>query len=360
MSTNSSIIFVSGMTDDYIILIIEDSRVNRKILSNLMTDNGYQVWIADSGNAALELLTTQSPDLILLDVMLPVMDGYTLCRQLKHSRQTKGIPVIFISALSETENKLAGFEAGGADYITKPFHHDEVLVRVATQLKMSRLQHQLEEQNKQLDLERQKIESLLCNVLPTKVAQELLKTGSCQPQSFDQVTVSFVDIVSFTTISSELSPEFIIEELNDIFTGFDQISDNNNCERMKTIGDAYLFVCGVPEDNRDHACNVVLAATEMITFLKERNKCTEQQWKVRVGIHSGKVVGGIVGSKKYLYDIFGDTVNLASRLEELSSPMRVNISKTTNTLLQGRFSTTKRRDVDVKGKGLLSTYLVDD
>ncbi len=347
------------MTEEYIVLIIEDSQVNREILFNLMTRHGYQVWVAKNGEAALDLLKTKSPDLILLDVMLPTMEGYTLCRQLKRNRQTKGIPVIFISALSETENKLAGFAAGGADYITKPFHHDEVLARVATQLKMSRLQHQLEEQNKQLDLERQKIKSLLCNVLPTQVAQELLETGSCQPQSFDQVTVSFVDIVSFTTISSGLSPEFIIKELNEIFTGFDQISDKNNCERMKTIGDAYLFVCGVPKDNRDHACNVVSAAIEMIAFLKERNNRTEQQWKVRVGIHSGKVVGGIVGSKKYLYDIFGDTVNLASRLEELSPPMCVNISETTKALLQDKFHTTKRTDTDVKGKGRMSMYLVD-
>ncbi len=348
------------MTDKDIILIVEDSQVNSEILLHLMTRHGYQVWTAESGQAALDLLETSSPDLILLDIMLPVMDGYALCRQLKQDKRTKNIPVIFISALNETENKLVGFEVGAVDYITKPFHHDEVLARVATQLKIFRLQQQLKEQNRQLDLERQNSESLLCNVLPAKVAQELLKTGCCQPQTFDHVTVSFIDIISFTRISSELAPEFIIEELNEIFTGFDQISDKHHCERMKTIGDAYFFVCGVPKSNEDHAYNVVSATIDMVAFLEERNKNTKQQWQVRVGVHSGKVVGGIVGSKKYLYDIFGDTVNIASRMEGLSPPMRVNISKTTNDLLQNRFRTTKRKEVHVKGKGLLSTYLVDD
>ncbi len=348
------------MTDKYSVLIVEDSPVNREILLHLMTRHDYQAWTAESGQTALKLLEKESPDLILLDIMLPEMDGYALCRQLKQDKRTSGIPVIFISALNETKDKLVGFKVGGVDYITKPFNHDEVLARVATQLKISQLQHQLEEQNKQLDLERQKSESLLCNVLPIKVAQELLKTGCCQPQSFEQTTVSFIDIISFTDIATRLSPEYIIGELNEIFTGFDQISDKNNCERMKTIGDAYLFACGVPEKNRDHAYNVALAALEMVAFLEERNKHTDQQWHVRAGVHSGQVVGGIVGSTKYLYDIFGDTVNIASRMEEHSPPMRVNISESTHTLLQGKLSATKRKNVHVKGKGQLSMYLLDN
>lgn len=348
------------MTKTEIILIVEDSLVNRTILSKLLTRQGYQVWGADCGQAALDILEQGLPDLIALDIMMPNMDGYTLCRELKKNPRTSAIPVIFISSLDGTKNKLTGFQAGGVDYITKPFHPEEVLARFSTHLKLSRLQHQLAEQNRQLKEEKQKTESLLLNVLPVQVARELIETGTYQPRTFDQVTVCFTDIIAFTSTASSLTPEFIIEELNDIFTGFDQISKENDCERIKTMGDAYLFACGVPEADKNHAINVVLAAKAMINFLKNRNKSSKQQWQIRVGIHSGQVVSGIVGSKKYLYDIFGDTVNIAARMEELSLPMQINVSEATYMLLQNHFTFTKRCDIEVKGKGKLSMFLVDD
>ena len=341
------------------ILIIDDSSVNRKILSGLMTRNNFRVLSADNSYSALNILKEATPDLILLDIVLPDIDGYALCKQLKEQEETKGIPVIFISSLGEIESKLTGFAVGGVDYITKPFDHSEVLARVQTQLRLADLQHQLEDQNRQMDLERQRSEALLHNVLPEKVAEELLETGVCQPKNFDNATVCFVDLVTFTDIASRLSPEQVVDELNAIFTGFDHISNKYNCERIKTIGDAYLFVCGVPEPDPDHAYNVVAAAVEMVAFLRHRNTSHEQKWEVRVGVHSGQLVGGIVGTEKYLYDIFGDTVNVASRMEELAPPMRVNLSEVTNILLMKRLATTKRKDAFVKGKGQLSMYLVD-
>ncbi|MBU1418005.1 MAG: response regulator [Proteobacteria bacterium] len=349
-----------SLTEKEIILIVEDSLVNRTLLSNLLTRHGYQVWSTDSAQAALETLEHELPDLIALDIMMPGMDGYELCRILKKDRRTRDIPVIFISSLDKTENKLTGFRAGGVDYITKPFYHEEVLARFSTHLKLSRLQHQLSEQNKQLTQEKQKTESLLFNVFPVNVARELMETGTCLPRSFDQVTVCFADIISFTATASSLAPEFIIGELNDIFTEFDQIAEEYDCERIKTMGDAYLFACGVPVENRQHAFNVVQTAKGMINFLEKRNNSTGQQWKIRIGIHSGKIVSGIVGSKKFLYDIFGDTVNIAARMEELSLPMRINISEATYMLLQDRFTFIKRSDIEVKGKGILSMYLVEN
>ncbi|MBU0943387.1 MAG: response regulator [Proteobacteria bacterium] len=359
MPTTSSTLFPLK-TEKEIILIVEDSLVNRTLLSNLLSRQGYQVWGAENGKAALETLQQGLPDLIALDIMMPDMDGYTLCRQLKEEARTRDIPVIFISSLDKTEDKLTGFKAGGVDYITKPFQHEEVLARISTHLKLSRLQHQLSEQNRQLKEEQQKTESLLLNVLPVQVARELIETGNCLPRSFDQVTVCFTDIIAFTATASSLTPEFIIGELNDIFTEFDQITENHTCERIKTMGDAYLFACGVPVENKHHALNVVQSAKAMIHFLEERNKSSKQQWQIRVGMHSGSVVSGIVGSKKYLYDIFGDTVNIAARMEELSSPMQINISEATHLLLQDRFTFTKRNGIEVKGKGKLSMYFVKD
>jgi class 3 adenylate cyclase len=207
-----------------------------------------------------------------------------------------------------------------------------------------------------LEEAKQKTEALLRNVLPSRIATELITTGKCKPQMFSDVTVCFADLVNFTTISSQLSPEVIISELNIIFTAFDQIVNNHRCEHIKTIGDAYMFVCGLPEHDPHHAHNVARAALELVDFLRERNITSEYAWPIRVGIHSGPVVGGIVGTEKYLYDIFGDTVNIAARMEELCEPMEITVSGPTMTLLKDNFNFDNKKEVDVKGLGRQTVY----
>jgi adenylate cyclase len=341
------------------ILVVEDSPINQQILRNLLAREGYAVRLAGHGKEALILVAQERPDLLLLDILMPEMDGLELCRQLKAQPETRDLPVIFISSLDNTADKLSGFTAGGVDYITKPFHPAEVLARISTHLKLCRLQRQLAEKNRQLELEKQKSEALLLNVLPVRVAEELMETGSCAPQYFPEVTVCFVDIVQFTSAAAALPPEILIGELNDLFSAFDRIAEANRCERMKTIGDAYLYACGIPEPNDRHVQDAANAALEMIAYLTERNATASQQWQVRIGIHSGPVVGGIVGSKKYLYDIFGDTVNIASRLEALSEPMRINTSDEVRRRLEQEFLFSCTTQVTMKGKGLQVTCFLE-
>lgn len=344
------------MTDQQTILVVEDAPVNRKILSELLLRQGYAILTADSGEAALAKVAETRPDLIILDILMPGIDGYITCKKLKSNSKTSDIPVIFISSLDATADKLGGFEAGGVDYITKPFQPAEVLVRISTHLRLCQLQRRLEEQNRQLEREKQRSEALLRNVLPERTARELLATGTCKPQLFSEATVCFADIVSFTATASRLSPKIIIHELNEIFTAFDRIALGRHCERMKTIGDAYLFVCGVPEPDPEHAQNVAQAALEMLDFLKKRNQEAEHCWQIRIGMHSGPLVGGIVGTEKYLYDIFGDTVNIAARMEELSQPMQVNVSSATQSLLKNAFTLGEGKEVEMKGKGKQLMY----
>jgi len=338
------------------VLVVEDSPVNLKILTGLLTRKGYRVLTAETGEEALAQVKTKQPDLIVLDIMLPGMDGYTTCKHLKADKATCDIPVIFISSLDGTKDKIGGFEAGGVDYITKPFQPAEVMARICTHLRICQLQRCQEEQNKQLAIEKQKSEALLLNVLPKRIARELIETGTCVPQLFEQTTVCFADIVNFTSASSRLTPQVIISELDDIFTRFDRISNKYKCERLKTIGDAYLFACGVPEKNPHHAENVALSALEMIDFLEKRNLEAAHHWQIRIGIHSGPVIGGVVGTEKYLYDIFGDTVNIASRIEELGHPMAVNVSSSSHALLKNNFSFAAGKETEVKGKGKLTMY----
>lgn len=207
--------------------------------------------------------------------------------------------------------------------------------------------------------ERKKSDRLLLNILPKKVANELKATGKTLPERFESCTVYFSDIANFTSTSEKLDPVFLISELNDIFTTFDAIMEKYGCERIKTIGDAYMAVCGLPVPVEDHALRMIKAAREILEALEARNAQSEVQWRIRIGINTGQIVGGVVGVKKYIYDVFGDTINTASRMESNSEPMRINISESTYLLVKDEFETTPRTPIEVKGKGLQSMYFIE-
>jgi len=211
----------------------------------------------------------------------------------------------------------------------------------------------------ELDKERKKADALLLNILPKKVISELKQKGRTRPETFHDVTVLFSDIVRFTNISARLPVDTLIEELNDIFTIFDTIAERNACERIKTIGDAYLAVCGLPVKNEKHTIHVVNAALEMMRALEDRNRHQTLQWQIRIGIHTGQAIGSVVGTKKYIYDVFGDTVNTASRLQTCSKPMKINVSREVVDQLGAYYPVETRGIVQVKGKKAMEMFFVD-
>jgi len=222
------------------------------------------------------------------------------------------------------------------------------------------LEEKVRERTAEVVKEKEKSEALLLNTLPVKVVDDLKKYGKTEPESFDNVTVYFSDICTFTDISAGLDPHDTINELNDMFTAFDDIMTKHKCERIKTIGDAYMAVCGLPEKDENHALNIARAAVEIRKYLEDRASTHDIKWRVRIGLNSGKVTGGIVGVRKYLYDIFGDTVNTASRMESNSEPMRINCSEATYKILQDKFRFTKREATIVKGKGEMNMYFIEE
>ncbi|NOR19587.1 MAG: response regulator [Xanthomonadales bacterium] len=326
------------------VLIVDDEFLNLKILTSILSDD-HVVSVAPNGAQALIVAKQLIPDLILLDIMMPEMDGYEVCRRLKNDTVTQEIPVIFLTSITDVEGETEGFSVGAVDYIAKPYNPILVKARVSTHIALVK-QHRITER-------------LLANTLPNKIIQELKATGEAKPESFENVSLLFADIVSFTKASSQLSAEFLIGELSDIYTAFDEIVDKHECERIKTIGDAYFAVSGIPEPNSDHAVNMVRAGLAFIQYLHSRNESHEQQWDIRVGIHTGNVVGGIVGTKKYLYDVFGDAVNMASRIENATKPMQVGISSTTYNLVKDELCCTPQGLVHLKGKGEENLWFVD-
>jgi class 3 adenylate cyclase len=207
--------------------------------------------------------------------------------------------------------------------------------------------------------EKKKSDSLLHNILPAEVAEELKAKGSTTARQYNDVSILFTDFVNFTQTSETLSPEELVHELNTCFTAFDEITGKYEIEKIKTIGDAYLAVCGLPNADPKHAQNVVHAALEIRDFIGARKQqLGDHAFDIRIGIHSGSVVAGIVGVKKFAYDIWGDTVNTAARMESSGEAGKVNISETTYGLVKDEFTCTHRGKITAKGKGEIDMYFV--
>lgn len=220
----------------------------------------------------------------------------------------------------------------------------------------------LEDQKNLIEREKQRSDKLLLNILPASIAEELKERGYVQPRYFEQVTVLFSDFKNFSKICAMLSPEQLIADLNHCFGQFDQIITRLGLERVKTIGDSYMCVAGLSAQQPDHAIRMVQAAFAMQTFManwrKERKEQGLPLYKARIGIHSGPVVAGIVGTTKFAFDIWGETVNIAARMESKGSPNRVNISGTTHSLVKDYFNCTYRGNIPIKNIGEAEMYFV--
>jgi len=219
---------------------------------------------------------------------------------------------------------------------------------------------QIANEKAEVEKQRQQSDKLLLNILPEEVAAELKETGTAKAKHFDNVTVIFTDFVNFTLTSEQMTPQELIDELHNCFKTFDEIINRYNIEKIKTIGDAYLAVCGLPQPDPKHAENVVSAAREISSFMTNRNKeMGDKTFRIRIGIHTGNVIAGIVGVTKFAYDIWGDTVNTAARMEQNSADGKINISQTTYDLVKEKFVCTYRGEIEAKNKGKLSMYFVD-
>ncbi|HMF73841.1 MAG TPA: adenylate/guanylate cyclase domain-containing protein, partial [Flavitalea sp.] len=217
--------------------------------------------------------------------------------------------------------------------------------------------------NKILDKQKDQIEQLLLNILPKEVASELQTSGKSIPRHFEEVSVLFTDFKGFTSIADKLSPQDVVEELNECFMAFDNIMEKYDLEKIKTIGDSYMCAGNMPSPDPDHAYKIIKAAMEIQRFVEQHNLSRElkglEAWEIRIGVHTGPVVAGVVGKKKYAYDIWGSTVNIASRMESNGTPGRVNISAYTYEIIKHRFQCSHRGKIYAKNLGELDMYYID-
>jgi adenylate cyclase len=324
------------------ILVVDDAPENIQAISTILRDQGYQVLVATDGQRALDVLAKVRPDLLLLDVIMPGVDGYEVCRRIKASPQLAEIPIIFLTGKTETEDIVRGFEVGAVDYVGKPFNAHELLARVRTHLEIGRLNRENQR--------------LLLNVLPAQIAERLKKSEGILAERFDDVSVLFTDIVGFTSLSTKLTPTEIVELLNRLFSGFDELCDRHQVEKIKTIGDAYMAVGGLPQPRHGHLESLARVALEMQHIVDDIGGA--QGLAVRTGIHVGTAVAGVIGIRKFSYDVWGDTVNTASRLEYHGTAGRVHVSDTVFERLGDTFEFEPRGMVELRGRGPMSTYFL--
>ncbi len=219
--------------------------------------------------------------------------------------------------------------------------------------------NQKRKDNRKIAEEKLKSDNLLLNILPHEIAEELKEKGKTSAKHFDEVSVLFTDFVNFTANSERIGVQEVLNELNVCFTEFDRIMDKYGLEKIKTIGDAYLAVSGLPLSNGKHAKNAVSASLEILSYIQQRKQENPNALDIRIGIHSGPVIAGIVGVKKFAYDIWGDTVNTAARMEQNSKPGKVNISEATYHLIKEDFTFESRGKIETKGKGAMEMYFVN-
>lgn len=341
---------------------------------------GWTVHKALGGRMGIARIDDVVPDVVVCDLHMPDVDGLTV---LEHVREHHpNTLVIVLSGDADLTAVLGAVRRGAFDYVVKTgqdlrplgeavrraFEHRQLLRRTERlqadlDSARDRLASQLTELNRQhhlLGKEQEKSEALLLNILPKSIADQLKDVHSERliADEFEQVTVMFADLVGFTPLSSTLSPESLVTMLNGLFTRFDELAEELGVEKIKTLGDAYMAATGLPLPMDEHAEVMALMALRMMETLRAYNEEQNLSLNLRIGLHSGKVVAGVIGKNKFIYDLWGDTVNIASRMESHGIPGSIQVSAATHELLEEHFHTEPRGGIEVKGKGRMDTWLV--
>ncbi len=347
------------------ILIVDDKKQNILLLDRILRGGGYRdVNSTSDSREVYELHRTNRYDLILLDLNMPGVDGFDVMTSLKTLETDGYLPVLVITA--EPDQKVRALKAGARDFVGKPFELSEVLIRVYNMIEVRLLHLETKKLYAQVLAEQKVSERLLLNVLPHAIAERLKGRppgtyNDVIADSFKDVTVLFADIVGFTSLSEGVSPEVLVDVLNDVFSRFDAIADERGLEKIKTIGDAYMAVAGLPTPVADHGARAAHMALDMISAVERYNVGSEHKLKVRIGLSTGAVVAGVIGKRKFLYDVWGDTVNTASRMESHGVTGRIQVTDSTRASIaeSESFSLEPRGAIEVKGKGEMNTWFLN-
>jgi adenylate cyclase len=339
-------------------LVVDDHQSNRDLLSRRLGRDGHVVVAAADGKSALELVETTSFDLVLLDLLMPGMSGYEVLCRLKASPRHWEVPVIVISALDEISSVVRCIEAGAEDYMPKPFDPVLLRARINACLERKHLRDREKLILQELRSEKEKSEVLLLNMLPKQIISRLQLGETVIADRVPDATILFADLVGFTSLAARVPASRIVELLNRLFTAFDRLSTQFGLEKIKTIGDAYMLAGGVLEPRPDHVGAVADIGLAMLESVDQAARHFDEPLQIRIGIHTGPVVAGVIGTQKFIYDIWGETVNTASRLESHGLPGRIAVSAETYRRLQQTHEFEPRGIINLRGSGPVESYFL--
>ncbi len=355
------------------ILIVDDLPANILLLERILRGAGYvRIESTMDPTQVCELHLQNRYDLIVLDLQMPGMDGFQVMQGLCEIETSGYLPVLVVTA--QPGLKLRALEEGAKDFISKPFELAEVLARVRNMLEVRLLHLETKKLYDRVVAEQRVSERLLLNVLPKAIVERLNKQSlditdtllgvlgddslPLIADSSPDVTVLFADIVGFTQFSASVKPEKLVILLNEIFSGFDSIADLRGLEKIKTIGDAYMAVAGLPVSVADHVERAAHMALDMLDALEAFNQRNGHQLKMRIGIDTGAVVAGVIGKRKFIYDLWGDTVNIASRMESQGLAGMIQLTESTRHRLSEPFQCVARGAINIQGKGEMNTWFL--
>ena len=332
------------------VLVVDDNRTNRLKMSLAIKSLGHIASTAENGLLALQKLSQQKFDLVLLDIEMPVMDGFGVLAKMRENQSLADIPVIVISAASEMDNIVKAIELGAQDFLPKNFEKILFRARVEACIEKKRLSDQRSEHLSQIEKERNRADDLLRSTLPAGAIEELKRTNAVIPRRHENVAVLMADVVSFTQFCDSNPPEVAVSRLHNLVDGFEEIAGAYELEKIKTIGDAFMATAGLLHIIKNPVEAAVDCALKMTTMAPR----LAEGWEVRVGIHYGPVVAGVIGHQQHLYDLWGDTVNTSARITALAKPSAVCFSESVSNNLGDRGQLVE--SVQVKGKGSINVY----
>lgn len=362
------------------VLLIDDSPLSLADVRETLLGAGWEVESAPQAIRGISIARKWNPETVVCDLHMPVMGGLEFLRLVRELDDT--IPVIVLTGDSDLSAVLNAVRVGAFDYVLKVRDDPRPLLtaveravehcRLArenrtltyvlqrTNAELQERIRELDDHHRLLEEEKKKSESLLLNILPRPVANRLKDSPQSIADAFAEVTVLFADIVGFTQMAADRSPQEIVGILNAVFSEFDSLADKYGLEKIKTIGDSYMAAAGMPDPRPDHAEAVAEMALSIREAIRKWSLWKGQPMSLRIGINTGPVVAGVIGQKKFIYDLWGDTVNIASRMESQGLPDCIQVTEETYRRLKSKFEFAKRGTVDVRGRGSMVTYLLQD
>jgi adenylate cyclase len=345
-----------------VLLVDDQALIGEAVRRMVATEPDLELRFCQEAACALDMAASFQPTVILQDLVMPDVVGIDMVHRFRRLPATANVPIIVLSAREEPAVKAELLGGGASDYLVKLPDPVELLARIrlhseahARLLERNAAFAALEAANADLARERERSEALLHMILPHAIAERLKAGEAVIADEHAAVTVLFSDLCGFTEFAGRAGPRQVITVLDEIFAEFDRLAERHGAEKIKTIGDAWMAVAGLSPPRADHAHAMAALALEVVESFAALKRRLDLPLELRVGMHSGPVVAGVIGRGRFSYDLWGDTVNVASRMESHSLPSRIQVSEATRALVADAFLVEDRGKIDVKGKGAVAT-----